>query len=85
LVTHQTSHLPTLHTWGSGCVRKQSENKATSNFGIKRQKSPGHLAQTILLNGYARDRRFAAVALETGEEMGTVHKYPITMLSYFVS
>jgi len=27
LVTHQTSHLSTLHTWGSGCVRKQTAYK----------------------------------------------------------
>jgi len=27
LVTHQISHLSTLHTWGSGCVRKQTANK----------------------------------------------------------
>jgi hypothetical protein len=46
---------------------------------------PGHLAQTVLLNGYAGDRRFAEAALETGEEMRTVQKYPITLLSYFVS
>jgi hypothetical protein len=40
LVTHQISYLSTLHTWSSGCVRKQTANKAASNFGITRQKSP---------------------------------------------